>query len=111
MGLTLPDIPNNPVVQKISIPGQVEMITLSEYLDIKPELYTNLMLVIQNGHLLQKIKVFFIYQLKNITYLKVKIIHSMIPTKSIGYHMSWSLVIICGHWHQNMILKLELSSR
>ena len=36
--LTLPDIPNNPVVQKISIPGQVEVITLSEFLDIKPEL-------------------------------------------------------------------------
>ena len=36
--LTLPDIPNNPVVQKIIIPGQVEVITLSEFLDIKPEL-------------------------------------------------------------------------
>ena len=36
--LTLPDIPNNPVVQKISIPGQVEVITLSEFLDIKPEI-------------------------------------------------------------------------
>ena len=36
--LTLPDIPNNPVVQKINIPGQVEVITLSEFLDIKPEL-------------------------------------------------------------------------
>jgi len=36
--LTLPDIPNNPVVQKISIPGQVEVITLSEFLNIKPEL-------------------------------------------------------------------------
>ena len=36
--LTLPDIPNEPVVQKITIPGQVEVITLSEFLNIKPEL-------------------------------------------------------------------------
>ena len=36
--LTLPEIPHKPVVQKIIIPGQVEVITLSEFLDIKPEL-------------------------------------------------------------------------
>ena len=36
--LTLPDIPNEPVVQKITIPGQVEVITLSDFLNIKPEL-------------------------------------------------------------------------
>ena len=34
----LPDIPFLPVVEKITIPGQVEIITLSEYLEIKPEL-------------------------------------------------------------------------
>ena len=36
--LLLPDIPNSPVVRRIKIPGQVEIITLSEFLDIKPEL-------------------------------------------------------------------------
>ena len=36
--ISLPDIPNSPVVKKITIPGQVEVITLSEFLDIKPEL-------------------------------------------------------------------------
>ena len=36
--ISLPDIPNLPVVKKITIPGQVEVITLSEFLDIKPEL-------------------------------------------------------------------------
>jgi len=36
--LLLPDIPNSPVVREIKIPGQVEIITLSEFLDIKPEL-------------------------------------------------------------------------
>jgi len=37
-GVKLPLIPYEPVVKKISIPGQVEVLTLSEYLDIKPEL-------------------------------------------------------------------------
>ena len=37
-GITLPDIPVESVVKKIEIPGQVEILTLSEYLDIKPEL-------------------------------------------------------------------------
>ena len=37
-GINLPNIPIEPVVKKIQIPGQVEIITLSEYLDIKPEL-------------------------------------------------------------------------
>ena len=37
-GVKLPQIPYEPVVKKISIPGQVEVLTLSEYLDIKPEL-------------------------------------------------------------------------
>ena len=37
-GIQLPDIPYEPVVKKISIPGQVEVLTLSEYLEIKPEL-------------------------------------------------------------------------
>tara|TARA_B100001093_G_scaffold228153_1_gene218760 strand:+ start:705 stop:2186 length:1482 start_codon:yes stop_codon:yes gene_type:complete len=37
-GVALPDMPYEPVVKKISIPGQVEVLTLSEYLDIKPEL-------------------------------------------------------------------------
>ena len=37
-GIKLPLIPYEPVVKKISIPGQVEVLTLSEYLDIKPEL-------------------------------------------------------------------------
>jgi membrane-bound lytic murein transglycosylase D len=37
-GIILPDIPVKPVVKKIQIPGQVEIMVLSEYLDIKPEL-------------------------------------------------------------------------
>ena len=37
-GVKLPQIPYESVVKKISIPGQVEVLTLSEYLDIKPEL-------------------------------------------------------------------------
>ena len=37
-GITLPYIPNKAVVKKISIPGQVEILTLSEYIEIKPEL-------------------------------------------------------------------------
>lgn len=36
--VNLPFIPIKSVVQKIEIPGQVEILTLSEYLDIKPEL-------------------------------------------------------------------------
>ena len=37
-GVTLPDIPVESVVKKIEIPGQVEILTLSEYLEIPPEL-------------------------------------------------------------------------
>ena len=37
-GIRLPYIPNKPVVKKISIPGQVEILTLSDYLETKPEL-------------------------------------------------------------------------
>ena len=37
-GVVLPEIPFLPVVEKIIIPGQVEIIALSEYLEIKPEL-------------------------------------------------------------------------
>ncbi|MDB2569961.1 LysM peptidoglycan-binding domain-containing protein [Gammaproteobacteria bacterium] len=37
-GVTLPDIPAESVVKKIEIPGQVEILTLSEYLEIQPEL-------------------------------------------------------------------------
>ncbi len=36
--IVLPFIPYEPVVAKIEIPGQVEILTLSEYLNIKPEL-------------------------------------------------------------------------
>ena len=36
--IQLPNIPNSPVIKKVSIPGQVEVLTLSEFLDIKPEL-------------------------------------------------------------------------
>lgn len=36
--IELPYIPYEPVVTKIEIPGQVEVLTLSEYLSIKPEL-------------------------------------------------------------------------
>ena len=36
--INLPKIPYKPVVKKVSIPGQVEVLTLSEFLDIKPEL-------------------------------------------------------------------------
>tara|TARA_X000000368_G_scaffold160882_1_gene126800 strand:+ start:2166 stop:3644 length:1479 start_codon:yes stop_codon:yes gene_type:complete len=36
--IQLPEIPNEPIVQKISIGGQVEVLTLSEFLDVKPEL-------------------------------------------------------------------------
>ena len=34
----LPNIPTESVVKKIEIPGQVEILTLSDYLEIKPEL-------------------------------------------------------------------------
>jgi membrane-bound lytic murein transglycosylase D len=37
-GVTLPYIPVQSVVKKIEIPGQVEILSLSEYLEIKPEL-------------------------------------------------------------------------
>ena len=37
-GVILPDIPVESVVKKIEIPGQVEILTLSEYLEIPPEL-------------------------------------------------------------------------
>ena len=37
-GVNLPDIPYEPVVIKVVIPGQVEILTLSDFLDIKPEL-------------------------------------------------------------------------
>ena len=36
--IELPFIPYEPVVAKIEIPGQVEVLTLSEFLNIKPEL-------------------------------------------------------------------------
>ena len=36
--IILPDIPYEPVVTKVVIPGQVEIFALSEYLQIKPEL-------------------------------------------------------------------------
>ena len=37
-GILLPNIPIESVVKKIEIPGQVEILTLSEYLSIKPKL-------------------------------------------------------------------------
>ena len=37
-GVNLPKIPNENVVVKIEIPGQIEVNTLSEYLEMKPEL-------------------------------------------------------------------------
>ena len=37
-GVVLPDIPVESVVKRIEIPGQVEILTLSEYLEIPPEL-------------------------------------------------------------------------
>ena len=37
-GIEMPAIPFEPVVQKIIIPSQVEILALSEYLEIKPEL-------------------------------------------------------------------------
>ena len=37
-GIKMPTIPFEPVVQKIIIPSQVEILALSEYLEIKPEL-------------------------------------------------------------------------
>lgn len=37
-GITLPNIPLESVVKRIEIPGQVEILSLSEYLEIKPEL-------------------------------------------------------------------------
>ena len=37
-GIVLPDIPLESVVKRIEIPGQVEILTLSEYLEIPPEL-------------------------------------------------------------------------
>ena len=37
-GIEMPSIPYKPVVKKIIIPSQVEILALSEYLEIKPEL-------------------------------------------------------------------------
>ena len=37
-GIEMPSIPYEPVVKKIIIPSQVEILALSEYLEIKPEL-------------------------------------------------------------------------
>ncbi len=37
-GVVLPEIPYEPVVKKITVPGQVEVLTLSQYLKMKPEL-------------------------------------------------------------------------
>ena len=37
-GIEMPSIPYEPVVKKIIIPSQVEILSLSEYLEIKPEL-------------------------------------------------------------------------
>jgi len=37
-GVSLPNIPVESVVKKIEIPGQVEILSLSEYMEIKPEL-------------------------------------------------------------------------
>tara|TARA_B100000035_G_scaffold229269_1_gene197488 strand:- start:45 stop:1514 length:1470 start_codon:yes stop_codon:yes gene_type:complete len=37
-GVKMPDIPYEDVVKKITIPGQVEILALSEFLEIKPEL-------------------------------------------------------------------------
>jgi membrane-bound lytic murein transglycosylase D len=37
-GILLPQIPLESVVKKVEIPGQVEILTLSDYLNIKPEL-------------------------------------------------------------------------
>ena len=37
-GISLPDIPYDHVVEKITLPGQVEILALSEFLEIKPEL-------------------------------------------------------------------------
>ena len=37
-GVVLPDIPLESVVKRIEIPGQVEILTLSEYLEMPPEL-------------------------------------------------------------------------
>ena len=37
-GLKMPDIPYESVVEKVTIPGQVEILALSEFLEIKPEL-------------------------------------------------------------------------
>ena len=37
-GVNLPNIPYEPVVMKVVIPGQVEILTLSNFLGIKPEL-------------------------------------------------------------------------
>ena len=37
-GVNLPDIPVESVVKRIEIPGQVEILTLSDYLEIPPEL-------------------------------------------------------------------------
>ena len=37
-GVKMPNIPYDSVVEKVNIPGQVEILALSEFLDIKPEL-------------------------------------------------------------------------
>ncbi len=37
-GIKMPEIPYEPVVRKVVIPSQVEVLALSEYLEVKPEL-------------------------------------------------------------------------
>ena len=37
-GIKMPEIPYEPVVKKVVIPSQVEVLALSEYLEVKPEL-------------------------------------------------------------------------
>ena len=105
-GVTLPYIPVQSVVKKIEIPGQVEILSLSEYLEIKPELIYKLNAVIQNGHQLQKIKVFFTFQLK--TYL---LDSPESPFDNVN-QINWIshivvLVIVYGNLLKNMTLKLK----
>jgi membrane-bound lytic murein transglycosylase D len=100
-GIDLPDIPTDSVVQKVEIPGQVEIMTLSEYLDIKPELlyklnagYTKWASAPKDKSIFLLIKLFFLMTLT--AHLKMLI-------KLIGYHMWYLLVTIFGAWLLNMI--------
>ena len=95
-GITLPNIPYDSVVQKIIIPGQVEILALSEYLEIKPELLYKLNAGYTKWASAPKDESIFLFLKKNIFYFLVKKILLIKLMTSIGYHIQSTKVIIFG---------------